>query len=185
MAKGLNIQSFGSGRERGKGLYNGDERLGFLQKLIDRENPARSIYGIGIDNMGSPYRGIKDEEIKTPLGTIGYGYDGDTVAATFNPALYGGTYKGDDSASFWAGLGDKQIRGSYFGSDITGGSPIFGIGLHGGGEFPEGFEGYYDEINTPLGKIGYGTSDSYPSFGASYEPNYYINALVNLLRGNR
>lgn len=62
-------------------LRNG-ERLGFLNR--DRsENGTR--YGIGLDNIGDPYRGVYDGETNTPLGTLDYGYDGDTVGAGFTP----------------------------------------------------------------------------------------------------
>ena len=60
---------------------NGD-RLGFLSRDAS-ENGVR--YGVGIDNMGDPYRGVYDAEQSTPFGTLDYGYDGDTVAAGFTP----------------------------------------------------------------------------------------------------
>ena len=62
-------------------LRNGD-RLGFLSR--DRRDDG-TRYGIGIDNMGDPYRGIYDGETNTPIGTLDYGYDGDTVYAGVTP----------------------------------------------------------------------------------------------------
>lgn len=178
------LNKYKDGRESITSVWNdaGDKRYGFVSKDPAYSDPAKTRYGIGVDNMGSPYRGVSDNEINTPLGTLDYGYDGDTVYAGVTPNIYGGSYKDDNAASIWGGIGDAQIRGSYFSPEVTGGAPVYGLGIHGGGEFPEGYEGYYNEINTPLGKLGYGTSDTYPSFGASLEPNYYVQALLNALR---
>ena len=60
----------------------GGDRLGFLSR---DKRPYGVDYGIAIDNMGDPYRGVLDEEVNTPFGTLGYGYDGDTVGASFMP----------------------------------------------------------------------------------------------------
>ena len=57
-------------------------RLGFLSR--DRYADG-TRYGIGIDNVGDPYRGVYDGEQSTPLGTLDYGYDGDTVYAGVTP----------------------------------------------------------------------------------------------------
>lgn len=57
-------------------------RLGFLSR--DRYADG-TRYGIGIDNVGDPYRGVYDGEKSTPLGTLDYGYDGDTVYAGVTP----------------------------------------------------------------------------------------------------
>ena len=185
------VDKYKNGRESITSVWsdNGDKRYGFVSKEPSYSDPAKTRYGIGIDNVGSPYRGIYDNDINTPLGNFDYGYDGDTIGAGFTPNIYGGSYKGDKAASFWGGIGDAQIRGSYFSPELTGGAPVYGLGIHGGGEFPEGYEGYYNEVNTPLGTLGYGTSDTYPSFGASFEPNaqtnYYLQALANLLNRGR
>ena len=66
-------------------LSNGNNRLGFVSNEM-RDGGRR--YGIGIDNVGSPYRGVLDKKINLPIGTIDYGYDGDTVAAGITPNNY-------------------------------------------------------------------------------------------------
>jgi len=68
----------------GASLYNGDQRLGFAHKI--NGNPA--TYGVAVDNMGSPYRGAYDGSINTPIGQVGYGYDGDTGYANYTPNQY-------------------------------------------------------------------------------------------------
>lgn len=77
-----NLHTADNGRDVINALYNGDNRLGFLMKDL-RDNGMR--YGVGIDNVGSPYRGVLDKDVSTPFGTLDYGYDGDTVAAGFTP----------------------------------------------------------------------------------------------------
>jgi len=77
-----NLHTADNGRDVINALYNGDNRLGFLMK-DQRDNGMR--YGVGIDNIGSPYRGVLDKDVSTPFGTLDYGYDGDTVAAGFTP----------------------------------------------------------------------------------------------------
>ena len=62
-------------------LRNGN-RIGYLGRDF---SPNAVTYSAGIDNVGDPYRGVYDTEINTPLGALGYGYDGDTVGATFTP----------------------------------------------------------------------------------------------------
>ena len=57
-------------------------RLGFLTRDIADDGIR---YGIGIDNMGDPYRGVYDGERNTPVGMLDYGYDGDTVYAGITP----------------------------------------------------------------------------------------------------
>lgn len=185
------VNDYKNGRERTASLWNdkGDKRYGFVSKAPAYSDPAKTRYGIGIDNMGDPYRGVSDNELNTPLGKLDYGYDGDTVYAGVTPNIYGGSHFDDKMSSIWGGIGDAQIRGNYFSPELTGGAPHFGLGIHGGGEIPDGYEGFYNEVNTPFGTLGYGTSDTYPSFGASFVPNektqYYIQALANLLRGQR
>ena len=65
----------------GAALMSGGERMGFVQ---NRGN----TYGIGVDNIGSPYRGAYDGSFNTPVGQVGYGYDGDTGYANFTPNDY-------------------------------------------------------------------------------------------------
>ena len=62
-------------------LRNGD-RLGFLGKDY---SPDGVTYRAGIDNMGSIDRGYYDANINTPIGSVGYGYEGDTVYANLTP----------------------------------------------------------------------------------------------------
>lgn len=66
-------------------LSNGNDRLGFVSTDLKADGRR---YGIGIDNVGSPYRGVLDRELNTPVGNIDYGYDGDTVYAGITPNNY-------------------------------------------------------------------------------------------------
>ena len=69
--------------DRTNGYYTrGGERLGFLQRRNTEDGPR---YGFGVDNIGDPYRGALDRELNTPIGTIDYGYDGDTIYGGITP----------------------------------------------------------------------------------------------------
>ena len=136
----MNVNKYSDGKESITSAWNKNgDRLGFVAK-DKRDGGTR--YGIGIDNMGSPYRGVMDREINTPLGNLDYGYDGDTVYAGFTPQnpyaellnnLYYGASNsknpvGPDIASAWAGLGDYQLRANRFGD--PGQTPLYAAGLN-------------------------------------------------------
>jgi len=193
--------------ERSKTFYdkNGDRR-GFVTKQR-RDDGIR--YGIGIDKMGDPYRGVLDRELNTPLGTIDYGYDGDTVAAGFTPkgtanAYYDllnrlGSYNNGDEKGVYANLtGSDQVglstspygdAGAYYDRN---GRNMLSAGIRaitdgtksiGGSVAAPVSKDYYNEINTPLGMIGYGADAQQGNVYGDFTPNnqYYIQALANLL----
>ena len=158
---------------------NGNRR-GFVESR--REDDGRTRYGFGIDNVGSPYRGVMDRTVNTPLGTLDYGYDGDTVAAGYTPPAikqmsmdyptnqYRSTYV-DNIAGMYPGVYTQTTpaRGTEYGVEIEG-MPFTGNG--------------WQEYNTPFGTIRGGLSDDAVA-GASFSPNaqtnYYLQALANLL----
>ena len=159
---------------------DGDKRYGFLSKDRDRIDPLKTRYGIGIDNIGSPYRGVSDNELKTLLGTLDYGYDGDTVAAGFTPDFYSGSYNSPEESHRWAGYNDYNVRaGRYANQD----NPMYYASLN----LPDNINipDAYKSAVTPIGSFEFGTNDGNPGVYADYQPNHYIQALVNLLRGNR
>lgn len=158
-------------------------RKGFISKERANDNPQKTRYGVGIDNVGSPYRGVMDREINTPLGTLDYGYDGDTVAAGFTPAFYSGSYNGPDEQHAWAGYNDYDVRaGRYAGDSVYGSNPMYyaSLNLPDNVNIPDA----YKAINTPVGALEFGTNDGNPGVYADYQPNkYYLQALANLLMG--
>jgi hypothetical protein len=77
------IDVFNTPYTQGAALMRGDERLGIASRDTTPGYPVS--YGVAIDNMGDPYRGVKDASINTPLGEVGYGYDGDTVGIGITP----------------------------------------------------------------------------------------------------
>lgn len=167
-------------REASKTFYksNGD-RAGFVQKRINQADPARTVYGVGIDG-GNPNRGIMDREINTPLGSIGYGYDGDTSYANVSPAMYA-NYVGGDEPTAWAGYGDYQLRASKWNTPTT---PNYAVGLN----LPDNMDvipDFYKSVNTPVGRVGVGSNDGNPGVYGEFQPNaqtqYYLQALANLL----
>lgn len=184
----MRVRGYRDGRESIASAWdkNGN-RLGFVGREPDPSDPAKTRYGIGIDNVGDPYRGVLDRELNTPLGNLNYGYDGDTVAAWLTPNVYGGSSRtplpyGGDMASAWAGLGDYQLRANRFSPE--GENPTYAAGLN----FPANtnIPDYNRTVNTPLGALNVATNDGNPNIGASFQPNdatsYYIKALANLLR---
>ena len=171
-------------------------RKGFVSK---EKRDGRTRYGVGIDNVGSPSRGAMDREINTPLGTIDYGYDGDTVYGGVTPNVSAGRYSNGAESGRYLNVGNTQ-----FGTSVSpaGGAGVYvdrnGRNLVNGGllDFDEGTYGVgggiaypartnnYNEINTPLGLLAYGqnanTGEAYANF--TPENQYYIQALANLLR---
>lgn len=155
---------------------NGNRR-GFVQSR--KTDDGRTRYGVGIDNVGSPYRGVMDREVNTPLGTLDYGYDGDTVAAGFTPSFYAGRYNGADEQGAWAGYNDYDVRAGRYANN---GNPMYYASLN----LPENVNipDAYKAFNTPVGSLEFGTNDGNPGVYADYQPNnYYLQALANLLMG--
>jgi hypothetical protein len=184
------------------------ERLGFASK---ERRPDGIRYGIGIDNVGDPYRGVLDRELNTPLGTIDYGYDGDTVGAGFTPrsdAYYDllnrlGSYNNGDERGVYANLtGNDQVglstspygdAGAYYDRN---GRNMLSAGIRaitdgtksvGGSVAAPVNQDYYNEIDTPLGLIGYGADAQRGNVYGDFTPRnqYYIQALANLLSRQR
>ena len=177
-------------REKTKAFYDKEgNRRGFVSKQPAYDNPAKTRYGIGIDNVRDPYGGVLDKEINTILGNLDYGYDGDTVYAGFTPNVYGGVSPvsplpfGGDHATAWAGIGDYQLRGNRFTDDQ--GRTSYHAGLN----FPDDtvIPDVYKEFNTPFGQGHVVTNDGNPNIGAGFLPNdrtqAYVNALARLLSG--
>ena len=157
---------------------NGNRR-GFISKeRASNTEPQKTRYGVGIDNMGSPYRGAMDREINTPLGTIDYGYDGDTVYGGVTPAFYKGSYSDPNEQHAWAGYNDYDVRAGRYGNS---GNPMYYASLN----LPQdvNIPDAYKAVNTPVGSFEFGTNDGNPGVYADYQPNnYYLQALANLLR---
>lgn len=103
---------------------------------------------------------------------------------------FGELYAGGSSDSLgrgvYGGLGNNSfLAREWYPTEQNGQTnPLFALAYHGGGEFPENYEGFYNEAYTPLGRFTIGTSDTYPSLGATYEPSDYVMALANLLNPN-
>ena len=146
---------------------NGD-RLGFASKRTD--DNGRTRYNIGVDNMGSAYRGVMDRELNTPLGSIGYGYDGDTDYLSYQ-APYVQNYPGGMSALMSGGE-----RMGFINKDVNNGTPTYTIGSDLGDPNRTVYDGGF---NTPIGRVGYGY-DGNTSYG-QFTPNDYIMALARLL----
>lgn len=181
--KGLNVRSSkdNKNKESSKTLYNGDKRLGFVNKYQSADDPRRTTYNVGIDNTGSPYRGVVDRSINTPLGRIGYGYDGDTSFANITPPTMGRTDLQYPNYQYRDTYIDN-IAGMYpeLYESVYKGTPTYGAAIEG---FPVSGNGW-GTANTPFGTISGGLSDD-RVLGAEISPNektqYYIQALANLL----
>ena len=174
---------------------NGDRR-GFVSR--DKDALGYTRYGIGIDKMGDPYRGALDRA----LGSIDYGYDGDTVYAGFTPNVY----SGENEYAKWGGIGSPDNRIGYY-QNQDGKSQAYAslgdlyarvgksvnddgnnryhalLGLPASVNLPDAERTF----NTPLGEFNAHSTPvevGDPGVGISFTPNnYYIQALTNLLRG--
>lgn len=151
-------------------------RRGFVTKQISRDEPQKTRYGVGIDNVGSPYRGALDREINTPLGKIDYGYDGDTVYGGVTPAFYANAVGGAEPTA-WAGYNDWQARASRYN---TPDGATYGVGFN----MPDNVSvpNFDRSFNTPLGQANVYSNAGNPGVFADFTPNYYLQALANLLR---
>lgn len=171
---------YGSGAD----LSVGGNRVGGV--TTNTNGYGQNYYGAYVDNTGNPNRGAMDRSINTPLGSIDYGYDGDTSYAGYTSPIQKGSMEfanggGMDYANYtpypekgmtaWArnvyeeGQPNTYILGADTGRDI---------------------DGYYDkEINTPLGTIGYGREGG--SIYGSYTPtqNSLQARLLNALLRRR
>jgi hypothetical protein len=165
------IKRYNGDDEKITSVWNdaGDKRYGFAAK--DRMSDGRTRYGIGADFFPQGL-GSSDHEINTPLGTLDYGVDDETRYAGFTPNVV--TRPG--LAALMSSNGDRLG----FLQKLAGGG--LGVGIDNMGS---PYRGAYDgEINTPLGSLGYGY-DGDTVYG-NVRPNaQYINAIVNLLRGQR
>ena len=144
----------------------GDKRYGFVSK--DRLPDETIRYGLGIDNL--PGNNDYYKELQTLLGTLDFGKEGDTAYAGFSPNF-------GIRANKW-GVGevgnDRPIYNAEV--DLPGNMNLPNINLD-------------KTLNTPIGNLNLQTYMGTPDAAAFFEPNdrgsYYINALVNLLRGRR
>ena len=145
-------------------------RIAYASK--DREGKS-TRYVAGHD-LGNPNRGAMDREINTPLGTLGYGYDGNTDYVSYQTP-YVQNYPNGTSALMSGG----QRMG--FVSKTPGGGLNVGIDNIGSPT-----RGVYDgQINTPLATLGYGYDGDtvYANAQPKIDTQRYLQALVNLIRG--
>ena len=203
----MNVRRYANDDERAISAWDKNgERLAFASK---ERRPNGIRYGLAIDNIGNPYRGVLDEELNTPFGTIDYGYDGDTIGAGFTPrqsnnAYYDllnrlGSYNNGDERGVYANLtGNDQVGvstspygdvGAYYDRN---GRNMLNAGIRaiadgsksiGGSVAAPVNQDYYNEINTPLGMIGYGADAQRGNIFGDFTPNnqHYIQALARLL----
>ena len=191
------IKNYSGNGENIKSVWNnsGDKRYGFVSKdrVSDEATPNtrwKNRYGIGVDNTRSPYSGYSENEIKTLLGTLDYGHDGDTSFAGFTPNFertsdYYTNGEGNpwhmDYASM-EGPGDSMLRAGTWGDPSN---PTYFTGAFLGGDknYIPDFDKTFD---TPLGSLELSRNTEAPnSVFADYRPNQYVQALANLLLRGR
>ena len=160
-------------------LWDRDQnRLGMLARYL---RPDEASYDVAVDN-GNPDRGVLDAVLKTPIGRFSSGYENETNYAGYatpNNEDYGfdlSYYDGGDSVPMDLNTGitrdDADKLNLYA---FLKGVPI---------KNPS-----YNEIETPLGVIGYGKNlgeeaNNGEIYG-DFTPNDYIQALINLLGKKR
>lgn len=186
------VKNYSSRDESIKSVWNdnGDKRYGFVSRdrvpddRIDSRWQTR--YGVGIDNSRSPYSGYYEKDINTPLGTLDYGYDGDTSFAGFTPNMsrtsdYYTNGEGNPWHMDYTTLGANGDRGLNYG---TYGNPVdptyFATAFLGGDKnyIPD----FDRTFNTPLGNLQLSRNTEEPnSLSADFTPNQYLQALANLL----
>lgn len=162
----LNRYSYGEGRSASLTNNRGDKRYGFVTR--DRIPEEGIRYGLGIDNL--PGNNDYYKELQTLLGTLDFGKEGDTGFAGFTPNF---------------GIRANRWDAGEVGND----RPIYEAEVDLPGKMNLPNVNLDKTINTPLGELNLQTYMGTPDAAAFFEPNnktnYYINALVNLLRGNR
>jgi len=156
-------------------LWDRDQnRLGMLSRYL---RPDEASYNVAVDN-GNLDRGVLDAVLKTPVGRFSSGYENETNYAGYatpNNEDYGFDmyyYDGGDSVPMDLNTGltrdDADKLNLYA---FLKGVPI---------KNPS-----HNEIETPLGTIGYGKNlgeeaNNGEIYG-DFTPNDYIQALINLL----
>jgi len=160
-----------------------NNRLGYASSAIDFDDQGNrsDIYDIGIDN-GNPNRGNLDISLNTPYGKLKGGFDQNTNYGSYQ------TYSSDpyglqaywDDERFATPLEVNVGKG---GSDVTGGDMYY-VDTN----YPFNKD-RYASFDTPLGRVSAFTSAESPfndGYGSiEFDPNYYAQALANLLLGQR
>ena len=138
------------------------ERKAYATKY--RNDNGGTTYAVGHD-LGNPNRSAMDREINTPVGTLGYGYDGNTDYLSY-VAPYIKNFPG--GAALMSG-GERM-------GFINNNDGALTLGLDNGNPNRSVYDGGF---NTPIGRVGYGY-DGNTNY-ASLTPNHYVQALLNLL----
>ena len=184
----MSIKSYKDKRTSTKTAYNGDKRVGFATKdrIPDSQLPDSRYttrYGIGIDNL--PLQGETYNEINTPFGTLDYGNGDDTGFVGFTPNY-------ERTRDTWTGANGTPMMADYARSRI--GDAIFQAGRQGAQSNPDYFAGAFlpgenqyiptfdKQFNTPFGRVELESNYDAPnSIDARISPNYYVQALLNML----
>ena len=188
------VNKYDNGSRKTTVVDSPNGRLGFLSQdqIPNDVVPARyqTRYGIGIDNVGSPYRGVMDKEISTPLGVIDYGYDGDTVAAGFTPNTsrtvdYYTGGNGQPMHFDYTTLGENSDAALRYGTEGNPNNPTYFAEAFLGGD--KNYLPDFDRtVNTPLGSLNIARNTEEPNSAyVDFQPNDYIQALLSLLKKQR
>lgn len=153
------------------------ERVAYANKSKEGN---RTRYSVGHD-LGNANRTAMDREVNTPVGTFGYGYDGNTDYLSYvtpnMPTISRDSYSTPNVNYRGAYL--DNINGMYpgvyaqrVGNENRYGAEIQGMPFAGNG---------WGEVNTPLGKVRGGLSDDRIA-GLEFVPNQQVqNAYAALL----
>ena len=164
------VSTYDSGDSKGASLSVGGERVGGVTK--NTTSNGKNYYGAYVDRAGDPNRGITDRSVNTPLGSIDYGYDGDTASLGYTSPIQRGSMDFND--------GGSMDYVNYTPND-NGGATAWARRVNTpnqpntyviGADMGRDIDGYYDkEINTPIGTIGYGREGGavYGSYTSPFE----------------
>lgn len=160
--------------EDGASLSVGGNRVGGVTAHTNSD--GQKYYGVYVDNTGNPYRGVMDKSINTPLGSIDYGYDGDTSSIGYTNPYSVGSYNDTNGQGVYLDKNGQSV-GELYANNWGDGNVAYG------GAINTPIQGqYYNEINLPTGgMIGYGNDNG--RLSADYTPaqNSLQARLLNAL----
>jgi len=157
-----------------RGAENLGGRLAFANKWT---NPYGTSYNIGLD-LGNLYRGMGEVGVTTPVGRFSRGFEDNTDYLSYEnkPGL---NDIGFDAYYDSGYMNTPFDVSAHYGSNDDGTKSLYANAAY------PASQTYYNQVNTPLGTLGYGsnaqTDLNQGNVYADFTPNYYIQALANLL----
>ena len=159
----------------GRGAEDLSGRLAFANRWV---KPDSVSYNAGVD-LGNPNRGVGEVGVTTPLGRLSRGFEDYTDYVSYD-RMNGENAPGFDAWYMNSNFMDNPIDiSAHYGRNDDGTNSLYAFAGY------PATQTYYNQVNTPLGTLGYGsnaqTDLNNGNVYADFTPNDYLQALSNLL----